>query len=407
MTYWPGPRGNTPHDPRWGDPDAATRAVPAFDRPPAAGWPTAPSPPVHPTSPGPPQSPGPRRRPTLLALAAVVILAGAIVAYLRVSGVEENTNTTASSTATQPAPTNPGQPSSSAPPPTALPTSVPDPATSAAAQTVLGYFAALRGGDAAKALSYAKSTPTDTSLLTNEVLAKQIAAWPITDVRIDSMSGDEETAAFVLMNVSVTFGGTVRTGELALHRNTQNGWSLEAVASEYQPAPGRVAETLLVFGQPMRTGSPFTVFPGFVEVTSSNPLIQVVSNDYPVLPNWPRLRADGFETDVDLNTAGKSAIYAALTGSFAACETSNLIAPPGCPVKLNADDAVDGTVSWGRAEFGTPSIELHQDLMVHTMSSGSIPVTYQSVDGEHITMTQEVSFKKQFDIASGSPVPVG
>lgn len=438
MTNWP---GNTPREPGWGDPDAATRAVPKYQRPgaesvnvpntqppptdnnPWAGQPPGPhpGPPPQPRpstgrQPGwpPPSAPlagdatpiasGRNRQPLLLALAAVALLIGGAVAYVRVSEVE--TGGTAQEGSSQTAPQT-VEPNTSTVP-TALPTTVPNPETSVAAQTAISYLEALSRGDAQKALSYSRKAPADTTLLTDEILGKQIAKWPISDIRIVEMRGDEKTSAKVYLTVSVKFGGKVHTDEISLSRNLQNGWWIDYVASEYKPGmDSRSYATLSVFGKQLRFGESFFAFPGYLEVTTSNQYIQVVSADYPLFTSAPLLQPPAFDAELELNNAGTAAVVAALQDSFARCETSNLIAPPGCPAALNVDDAVDGTLTWGRVNLEDTSTFFNDDLTVGTVTSGSIPVTYQSTGGQTVSTEQMLVVNETFDIGSTPPQMTG
>lgn len=439
MTNPPGNQGNTPHQPGWGDPEAATRAIPNYRRPgvesgdvpvntqlPSAGnnpWAGQQSGPYvgHPQHPNvaadqqpgwppplPPQAldaasaagSGRRnRQPLLLALAAVVILVGGAVAYVRVSGAE--TGGTAQQGSAQTAPPT-------ATMPTALPTTVPNPETSVAAQTAISYLEALGRGDAQKALSYSRKAPADTTLLTDEILGKQIAKWPISDIRIVEMKGDEKTSAKLYMTVSVKFGDKVHTDEISLSRNLQNGWWIDYVASEYKPGlDSRSYATLSVFGKQLRFGESFFAFPGYLEVTTSNQYIHVVSTDYPLFTSAPLLQPPAFNAELELNDAGTAAVTAALHDSFTRCETSNLIAPPGCPAALNVDDAVDGTLTWGRVNLEDTSTSFYDNLTVSTVTSGSIPVTYQSHGGQTVSTEQMLVVNETFDIGSTPPQMTG
>lgn len=335
MTNWPGDQSNTPPDRGWGDPDAPTRNVPRFQRPPAApsnasgappqpppaqrpwaappnipaaGWP----PPTTPGTPGPATAGSSQRRgPLLLALALVVILAGAMIAYLRVTAVDEQ-----SSAGTDPSPTAPNAPTASAPP-------------SAAAQTVTDYLEALSRGDAAKALSYSKSPPTDNQFLTDEVLAKQIAQWPISDIRVGEIKGNEKTAAKLYVTVSAKFGDKVHTDTIAVSRSLQGGWWIDHVANEYALHSANSAyATLTVFGKTLGPGQSFFAFPGYLQIETSNQYLDVTVDEHPLFRNYLLSSVFLVSADFDLNSKGADAIAPLVRESFERCEQSNLIAPP-------------------------------------------------------------------------------
>lgn len=411
MTNWPGDQSNTPPDRGWGDPDAPTRNVPRFQRPPAApsnaagappqpppaqrpwaappnlpaaGWP----PPTTPGTPGPARTGLSRRRgPLLLALALVVILAGAMIAYLRVTAVDEQ-----SSAGTDPSPTAPNAPTASAPP-------------SAAAQTVTDYLEALSRGDAAKALSYSKSPPTDNQFLTDEVLAKQIAQWPISDIRVGEIKGNEKTAAKLYVTVSAKFGDKVHTDTIAVSRSLQGGWWIDHVANEYALHSANSAyATLTVFGKTLGPGQSFFAFPGYLQIETSNQYLDVTVDEHPLFRNYLLSSVFLVSADFDLNSKGADAIAPLVRESFERCEQSNLIAPPSCPADLNGTSAVEGTATWGRADIEPLSYVLStEDLSVSVHGNASIPVTFQTTDGRTVSDTQLMVIQEKADITTTPP----
>ena len=418
MTNWPGGQSNTPREPGWGDPNAPTRAVPRFQRPPTAPgngpgmppppppsqqpWPQAPAGqyPDHPpqrrpapseTSWAPAHSPlesragtsagpGRNRNRLLLALTAVIVLVGGAVAYTRVAGLETGATAVGSS---ESSPTAQG--------------------SSTVADTVTGYLEALRDGDAQKVLSYSKSQPADTTLLTDEVLAKQLAKWPISDIQIDEIKGDEKTAARLFAKVSAKFGDTVHTGEIVMSRNLNGGWWIEHAANEFKPSgQSEDYKTLSVYGNKLTFGESFFVFPGYVEAKSSNPYIDAVGRDVAIFPGF-RVLPPAFQAEFALNGAGETALKAAVDEAYVRCEQSHQISPPGCPARLEAGNAVDGTVTWGKAVVGDLELFLQHDLTADAIGLVRIPVTYQSTDGKMIESTQVWVNQEKFDIRSTPP----
>jgi hypothetical protein len=425
MANWPGDQGNTPRERGWGDPEAPTRDVPRFPRPSAAptnaaGTPPPPPPAPHPWAapPGgghagdpqhlgtshlpvagwaPPTTPdtagavtagsGRRRGQLLMVLAAVVILVGGVIAYLRVTGVDEQR-----SAGTEPAPTAPNTPTATASP-------------SAAAQTVTDYLEALSRGDAAKALSYSKTPPTDNQFLTDEVLAKQIEHWPISDIRIGEIKGNEKTAAKLYVTVSAKFGDKVHTDTIAVSRSLQGGWWIDHVANEYAlHSTDSAYATLTVFGKTLSPGQSFFAFPGYLQIETSNQYLDVTVDEHPLFRNYLLSSVFLVSADFDLNSKGADAISPLVKESFERCAQSNLIAPPDCPADLNGTSAVDGTVTWGRADIEPLSYVLStQDLSVSVHGNASIPVTFQTTDGRTVSDTQLMVIQETADITTTPP----
>ena len=73
------------------------------------------------------------------------------------------------------------------------------------ADAVRGYLEALSRGDATAALSFSNDQPASKDLLTDEVLKKQVAQWPITNIQIlDDNSA--HSYGFGQVHVSAKFG---------------------------------------------------------------------------------------------------------------------------------------------------------------------------------------------------------
>jgi len=86
-----------------------------------------------------------------------------------------------------------------------------------------GYLEALAHGDAAAALAYGQSVPGSKDLLTADVLARQLKAAPITDVKVlddGSPVGDDAR-----VHVSAKFGSQVSDTKLTM-RKTNGTWKL-------------------------------------------------------------------------------------------------------------------------------------------------------------------------------------
>lgn len=74
------------------------------------------------------------------------------------------------------------------------------------AEAVKSYLEALAAGDAEKALSYQKGEPASKELLTDEVLQKQIAKMPITDIRILDGASEQDDLGLARVHVAARFG---------------------------------------------------------------------------------------------------------------------------------------------------------------------------------------------------------
>ena len=276
-------------------------------------------------------------------------------------------------------------------------------------QTVQQYLEALAAGDAEKALSFGASQPASTEFLTNEILAKQIAEMPITNIRILGENGGGELIRTSWVNVAVNFGDVVDDVQLMLRKDNDDVWKLENAAvkldSSLSGLTNEALDTVTVFGKNLDKGAVY-VFPGYLEIGSSNEYLEVTSE--PVLLRGLSLGGSYLSPEVALNDAGSDAIEQAVADAFANCQASNKLDPPGCPTKIGAADsydAVDGTVNWGQADLsGLTTGELREyDMTVRISGQVAMPVSVQTTDGGTKSGTITVYVNAKADITTSPP----
>jgi len=262
------------------------------------------------------------------------------------------------------------------------------PGGGSAGDTVKGYLEALSRGDAEAALAFSDGQPASKEFLTDEILRKQIAQWPISNIRIlgdDAM--DTATFGFSRVHVAVNFGEKVSDVQMSVKKN--NGkWRIDAAAVKFETRLGGLDDaatrTLTVFGKPVGDGV-FYVFPGYLQLGSSNPYIDVKAEP-PLLDKLASYAAGIFQSKFSINAAGDKAINDAVSQAFAACQQSSSLAPPApCPTQIRNfnGELVDGTVKWGQPDLGAikQSFFDQYKLEVHIMGEARIPVTAQNRGG--------------------------
>lgn len=254
-----------------------------------------------------------------------------------------------------------------------------------AADAVKGYLAALARGDAETALSYSDDQPASKDFLTDDVLKKQIAKWPITNVRILNDDSSAASIGFGQVHVAATFGDKVSDATLRTKRNNKR-WYLESAAIKVQPSPGGSVngadKTLTLLGKPIG-GNTSYVFPGYVDIASSNPYLGVTAK--PLLLDSLTSYAPWIQAEYSLNDAGSKAVTDALTSAFASCQTSNALnPPPPCPMQaLDPFKYVEGTAHWGVADLSKIKISVFDQYHLNVMFAGevTVPVSVQAKSG--------------------------
>ncbi len=256
-----------------------------------------------------------------------------------------------------------------------------------AGDAVKGYLEALARGDAEAALSYSGDQPASKEFLTNEILKRQLAQWPITNIRI--LNDDSTTAGemgFGTVHVVANFGDKI--SDANIHVKKEHGsWKITAAAIKVSPDPGAssgtnaAAKTMTLFGKPIGDSTVY-VFPGFTDVGSTNPYLTVTTK--PLLLDQLSMSGLGWlQPTFALSDAGRDAANAQLVAAMANCQRSNLLAPPGCPIRLNPAGLVDGTVEWGTADLSEVKMDSFDPyrLVLRFFGEVKVPVSVRTING--------------------------
>ncbi|MFT4199679.1 hypothetical protein [Gordonia sp. (in: high G+C Gram-positive bacteria)] len=211
------------------------------------------------------------------------------------------------------------------------------------------YFQALADGDAQRALSYSSSTPVTTEFLTDEILRRQTAKTPISEIRVVRESGGTTTST---VRVAVRFGDNDSEVTLRLTR-ADGSWKLRHSAVEVRGLPGdNAGRVLRLFGKPVTVGT-IALFPGYVEFATPNPNFAVSSNEF-VKPDWllpGGVFAGQLRVRVTASPAGADAAEKAIRAAFDRCLQSTDPTPEDCPNRVRQTGAVPGSARWGKVEI--------------------------------------------------------
>jgi hypothetical protein len=281
---------------------------------------TYPPQPGQPPQPGGPGQPPPRKK----GGARVFLVIGAVVLVLLILGVGaivllNRDNGTVSD------PVTPGT-GGTAPGGTAPPggSSSPQVVNSKADEAVKSYLDALAAGQAAVALALGKDQPTDTTFLTDAVLADSLKRAPITAITVSPPDDEYDNsieASYKLGDQQVNETFTVqKSGDNYLLYDIAQNVSVESIRSRTLP--------LLINGVPVQTDE-VNLFPGSYLLTSGNEyasygngkLVIKHPGDYP----------NAYDLRPKLTKAGTDAFISAAKAKLAACVKEPKLRPAGCP----------------------------------------------------------------------------
>lgn len=254
-----------------------------------------------------------------------------------------------------------------------------------AGDMVKAYLQALARGDAETALSYGIDQPATKEFLTDDVLKKQIAKWPISNVRI--LSDDSSAAGFLGMaqvHVVANFGD--RNSDTTLHVKNDHGmWKLPAAAIKINPEVGlshnAAAKTLTFFAKPIGAAATY-VFPGWIDVGSTNPWLNVEAK--PILLDQISMYGESLlQAEITVSDKGRQAAAAQLDEALGICQHSNRLAPQGCPISVSPTGLIEGTATWGAPDTSAVKIDRFSpyELQLTVMGDVSIPITVKTTSG--------------------------
>jgi hypothetical protein len=285
--------------------------------------------------------------------------------------------------------------------------SVPDGPRSAS-EAVRLYVEALARGDADGALALANDKPADTSLLTDEILRRQLAKAPISDIKI--LSSPNESS----VHVSAKFGDQISDTTIAVTPPAPGQpWKLDhaavAIKTAGAAAPA-LAASISLFGVPVPKSGVAYVFPGWQDLGTTNPYVTVKSIlAQPVLLNGlVTVGSMNLLPKFTITDTGKAATTAAITAALTQCAQSNQLQPPGCPQSLPPAGFVDGTVSWAGVQPNGIDVGSFFDEQHGTVTFLGIAnfqgLTVQQSTGGPFTMAQlQVGVNGTADITQAPP----
>lgn len=252
-----------------------------------------------------------------------------------------------------------------------------------AGDAVKGYLDALARGDAAAALSYSSDQPGSDEFLSDDILRKQIARWPISGVKILS-DDSEHSLGFARVHVVAKFGENTSDVTMSVKKSGKT-WKLEHAATKIEPLgslENDALKTLLFFGRPVGT-TPVYVFPGYIDASSNNSNLAVKQKKLYLLDGLSV--SGGYFNDFDftLSDAGQSATMSAITAALSGCTKSTQLAPPNCPQRARDSDIVDGTVTWGPPDTSGLKLSIFDPYHLDARYSGDVlfPLTAKTKSG--------------------------
>jgi hypothetical protein len=265
------------------------------------------------------------------------------------------------------------------------------PAASKPSDVVKSYLDALAAGDAEAALGLMSDAPSDTSLLTNEVLQASIDIAPITEVSVPEVT--DEYAYSV--QASYKMGDKAVNAEYRVD-NSSGSWLMQDAYYELNVGSSSKGLPLTLNGQPVEADELY-IFPGSYELDTTQEYLSL-GDDASFMVQHPDDYEATPQIEVALDSSGQEMYSKKVNASAVKCLTSKKL-KAGCGLDVPAEDngykikdgSVDRTADsttkselknvQGRVGYDTPTvIELDGYL-------GSVDTTAKaSKDGRSTTV---------------------
>jgi hypothetical protein len=280
-----------------------------------------------------------------------------------------------------------------------------DDKSSSAGDAVKGYLDALARGDATAALSYSNDQPGSKDFLSDEILKKQIARWPISDVKILS-DNSAQAFGFAQVHVVAKFGDNTSDVTLSV-KKAGKVWKLDHAAIKIDTlgsTENKALDTLTFFGDSVGK-SPVYVFPGFVDAGSSNSNVAAKLKKPYLLDALSSGSSYFNDVDFTLSDSGQSEIMSAISAQLDGCVRSNQLAPPNCPQRVRDSDAVDGTAAWGQPDTSGLKVSLFDPYHLEVLVSGDVrfPLTVGTKGGGTKTGAVRSYVSAKSDVSQSPP----
>ena len=247
-----------------------------------------------------------------------------------------------------------------------------------ASEVVKGYLEALSNGNADTALSFSNDQPASKEFLSSDVLKKQIAEWPISDIRILNEDKTMESIGRADVHVAAKFGD--KNSDATIHVKKDGGkWQLAHAAvkldlSSLSSTDNAARKTMTVFGKEISEESAIYVFPGFLELGSTSPYVSVTTTKPLLLDAVEGYSSSAYlQPKFALNDSGTKTITKLLEAAYGSCSSSRSLVPPApCPVKISDRDLVDGTVTWSPPDMSAVKVGDLDEYRMEVRISGEV-----------------------------------
>ncbi|MDR3661655.1 MAG: hypothetical protein P4L86_14925 [Mycobacterium sp.] len=266
--------------------------------------------------------------------------------------------------------------------------------------TVRAYMAALSRGDAQAVLALSSDVPADKTFLTDDVLKRQVAEAPISNIQILDQDADAKGAT---VHVRADFAGKTSDQEISGLIKSDGVWKLPKGVNELNADVSgtmnpKLRSKMTIFAKPLPDSGKAYVFPGPVDVGSSDPNIQFspaqagrgAHISSPLDQIW--LGTTSLPSTVTVTKAGRQAVRAAVRTLADNCAKTSQLVPPNCPNGADTQGFIDGTAQWtAPQDYTAVQVDyLKQDGTVSVSGPLDFGLTVQTNTGP--VSTQSLTF---------------
>jgi hypothetical protein len=224
---------------------------------------------------------------------------------------------------------------------------------------VRGYLEALAAGDAQTALSYASTAPSDTTFLTNEVLAASLKAGPITAINVPEVN-DKYTYSVA---ASYKIGNQAVNADFPVEQEG-DAWKLREVAYDLTLSSSQNKTLPMLINGVTVEADKAAVFPGTYAFTTGLDNIGYGKNNKLVVKSVSDYPEGMSEIQPTITSAGEKAFTKAVEDSLDKCMKSKKIKNENCPNtfdQITGAQPDNGTLKWSYDKDALDNMKIRLD----------------------------------------------
>ncbi|MDR1852416.1 MAG: hypothetical protein LBR21_07185 [Propionibacteriaceae bacterium] len=257
-----------------------------------------------------------------------------------------------------------------------------------AQEAVEGYYAALQSGNAAAALAYAQTQPTDTTFLTDTVLQRAISSLSDLKVTMDKDFGED--SSYASANVSYTLNNKRIQDDYVPMTKVDGQWLFSEGYGTLKIEQDAIDLGVTIAGVKPPTAGDYPAFMGVYDVALDNPLLTLEGDASQAVIETLRSSAYLAYFSPKVSEEGNAKFIEAAQAKLKSCLKQKSLAPEGCGFSISEGSyKIDtSTIKWKHTSGDLKKAEFSVSYSDVTLAKAYVymkfEVTAKTTSGESV-----------------------